>query len=199
MTLFYTFELLGDVVFAISGANVAAEKKMDIFGCAILAFATTIGGGTLRDMMLGITPVSWTRDLYTIQAIFLGIVCAYFLKGKMKNITNIIFLFDTIGIALFTIIGIEKALSVQVQPIVALMMGISTAVFGGMLRDVLAGEIPLVLRKEVYATACLAGGILYIILKKTNINEEINIILTAFVIFIIRFLAVRYKWSLPRF
>ena len=199
MTLFYTFELLGDVVFAISGANVAAEKKMDIFGCAILAFATTIGGGTLRDMMLGITPVSWTRDLYTIQAILLGIICAYFLKGKMQRITNIIFLFDTIGIAIFTIIGIEKALSVQVQPTVALMMGISTAVFGGMLRDVLAGEIPLVLSKEVYATACLAGGILYIILKKTNINEEINIILTASVIFIIRFLAVRYKWSLPRF
>jgi uncharacterized membrane protein YeiH len=200
MTLFSLFEIFGTIVFAISGANVGAEKKMDIFGCSVLAFATAIGGGTIRDVMLGITPVSWTRDFYAIISILIGIFLAYILRGRiLQKMTNIFFLFDTIGIALFTIVGIEKALSVAVQPFVALMMGIFTAVFGGVVRDVLANRIPLVLREEIYATACLAGGFVYILLKQISNSDNLNILLTSGIIFIIRFFAVKYHWSLPKF
>ena len=201
--IYYLFEILGTLVFAIAGAQRGVEKKMDIFGCAVLAFATAIGGGTLRDVMLGITPVSWTRDIYTILTIFCGVLLAFFLEKSrlqhQKTTLKLLFLFDTIGISLFTILGIEKAYSVEVSGLVALMMGISTAVFGGVVRDLLAGEIPLVLRKEVYATACLAGGVVYLALKQTEISRDVQILITSLTIFCIRFFAVKYNWKLPSF
>ena len=198
MSFFYFFELLGTLVFALSGAELGLKKRMDIFGVIVLAFATAIGGGSLRDALLGIAPVSWTRDVYGILAILAGSLLCYFFRNKLASWQKIIFLLDSIGLALFTIVGIEKALSVGTNHLVALIMGVMTAAFGGLIRDVLANEIPVVLQKEVYATAALTGGIFSLFCRFCSLQEEINVFLTCSIILGIRYLAVKNQWSLPR-
>ncbi len=189
-------ELSGTIAFAVSGTNTASEKRMDIFGCLVIAFVSAVGGGSLRDLLLGIQPVSWIQDNNTIIAVSIGCLLAYFFKKRITKLRKTLFLFDTIGISLFTVIGINKALLVGVNPAVALMMGISSAVFGGVLRDVLCNEIPLIFKQEVYATACLAGGLLYLFLRQLGISEPFDLIATSAFIFCIRILAVKYKWTL---
>ena len=197
MNVFYFFEILGTIVFAISGANRAADQKMDWFGAVVLATVTAIGGGSLRDMLLGIMPVSWTRDLYLMASIALGVILAYLFKKKIET-HNLFLLIDAIGLALFTIVGIEKALQVHTYSVVSLFMGVITACFGGIIRDVLCGEAPVVLQKEIYATAALLGGMLYIFfIPLLPVNW--NVVLTCGAIVLVRWLAVRYKWQLPRF
>ena len=197
MTLIYLIDLIGTLVFAISGALAGANKRFDIFGASVIAFVTAVGGGTIRDILIGSQPVGWMKDLNYLWMIALGIVISYFFKTGIQRLRKTFFLFDTIGIGLFTILGLQKTLGLGLSPIIAVMMGTVSAVFGGVLRDTLSNEIPLIFRKEIYATACMAGGILYLGLAQLQLKEPINILCTVIFIIILRILAVRKKWSLP--
>jgi uncharacterized membrane protein YeiH len=164
-----------------------------------MGFVTAIGGGTLRDMMLGSYPLVWIADIYFLYAIFAGVVVAYFGFRHLLRFKRTFRVFDALGISFFTILGVEKALSLGVRPEIAAIMGMFTAIMGGVIRDVLTNETPVLFRKEIYATACLAGAILYLSLYKAGIDRNSNLIISIVVIFAIRVLAVKYKLALPNF
>ncbi|UBM58630.1 trimeric intracellular cation channel family protein [Marinilongibacter aquaticus] len=186
----------GTFVFAISGMMAAVDKKFDLFGVIILGMVTAIGGGTLRDLLIGSTPVAWmSTDVY-VYIILSALPFCYFFSSQIRNLRRSIFLFDTLGIGLFTILGLEKTLEYGLSPLVAVMMGITSAVFGGVIRDVLSNEIPLIFRREVYAFACLFGALVYLgaiqFLPK-NISSGLSIAC----VILVRVLAIRKKWRIP--
>lgn len=193
----YYLDLIGTGVFAISGFLAAAERRMDIFGAATIALTTAVGGGTIRDLLIGSRPVGWLQDTHYLMAIGLGIFLALLFKNTILGWRRTLFLFDTIGIGLFTILGLEKTLAAGLTPAIAILMGTVSAVFGGVLRDIMANEVPLIFRQEIYATACLAGAILYVLLQHTSVPPEINLPATMLFIMVVRVLAVLRKWSLP--
>ncbi|UXX80927.1 trimeric intracellular cation channel family protein [Reichenbachiella carrageenanivorans] len=197
MDLIYTLNIIGTFVFAISGALTASEKKMDAFGSAVIAFITALGGGTLRDLLIGSQPVGWMLDpnyLYTVMA---ALTFCYLFKKWIVKLTRTMFLFDTIGIGLFAVLGVQKTLSFGLSPAIAIMMGAVSAVFGGVLRDVLSNRVPLIFRREIYATACLAGGGLYYALTFTQLSDSLTIWIAVVVVMAIRVLAVKKGWGLP--
>jgi uncharacterized membrane protein YeiH len=195
----YLFELLGTFFFAISGSMAIQDDHDDLFGAGFMGFVTAIGGGTLRDLMLGSYPLVWIGDIYFLYAIIAGVTTAYFLFKYLIRLRKTFFFFDALGISFFTIIGVEKALSLGVRPEIAALMGMFTAVMGGVIRDVLVNERPVLFRKEIYATACLGGAILYLALYNAGISRNANLILSASTIFLIRTIAIRYKIVLPSF
>ncbi|WP_323756402.1 trimeric intracellular cation channel family protein [Roseivirga sp.] len=195
--LVYVIDLGGTLVFAISGWLAASKKQMDPFGASVIAFITAVGGGTLRDLLIGSQPVGWMVDQNYLLMIGGGIGLGYLFKRYLEKLRKTMFLFDSIGIGLFTILGIEKTLDFGLTPVIAVMMGTVSAVFGGVLRDTLANEVPLIFREEIYATACLTGGILFLILGYFNVNVDVKIILTVCYIIGLRIISVRNKWSLP--
>lgn len=197
MSYIYVLDLLGTFVFAISGALIASKKQFDAFGTLVIAFVTAVGGGTLRDMMIGSTPVGWMNDTNYIIVVGLGFVASILFKNYIRKLSKTMFLFDTIGIGLFTILGLQKTLEMGLPPIIAVVMGMVSAVFGGVVRDTLTNEVPLIFRKEIYAIACLLGGILYLILDAFHLEESWKIAITVLVIMVIRVLAVKRKWALP--
>lgn len=197
MNLIYCIDLFGTLVFAISGVLIAVEKKFDLVGAIIIGIVTAVGGGTLRDMMIGETPVGWMKDLNYLYVIFAALPLCYFFQKPIQKLRKGIFLFDTIGIGLFTILGLQKTLGVGLSPIIALMMGIVSAVFGGVIRDVLTNEIPLIFRKEIYASACLAGGLVFLGLEYIAPALVYNIPIAILVVIVIRYLAVRKNWAIP--
>lgn len=197
MSFIYAIDLIGTFVFAISGVMTAVNKKFDVVGAAIIGMVTAIGGGSIRDILIGETPVGWMKDVNYLIVIFASIPFCYFFQKSIHKLRKGIFIFDTIGIALFTIIGLEKTLAVGLSPAVAVLMGIVSAVFGGITRDVLTNEIPLIFRKEIYATACLAGALVYLLLEYINSDFRHNMIISIVIVFIIRFFAVRRQWALP--
>ncbi|MBB1140920.1 trimeric intracellular cation channel family protein [Myroides sp. WP-1] len=197
LSFFEILDLLGTVAFAISGALAGRERKLDLFGMVILAFATAVGGGTIRDMMIGITPVFWLTDLNYFYATFLGVFLALVFYKRFTILRYSLFLFDTIGIAVFTLIGIAKGMSVGLHPVFCIALGTITACFGGVIRDILANQIPIIFKKEIYATACIFGGCVFYFLSHYHVNQEIVYLTTAGSVIILRLLAVRYKWSLP--
>ncbi len=189
-------DLIGTLVFAISGVLAGIEKKFDLVGAFILGLVTAVGGGTLRDMMIGATPVGWMTDLNYLYIILLALPLSYFFKNRILKLRRSMFLFDTIGIGLFTILGIQKTLGVGLSPEIALLMGAVSATFGGVIRDVLSNEIPLIFRKEIYASACLVGGLVFLILEYFFESSIFNMLIAMFVIMVIRYLAVRFHWSM---
>lgn len=195
--LVYVIDLGGTLVFAISGWLAASKKEMDPFGASVIAFITAVGGGTLRDLLIGSQPVGWMIDQNYLLMIACGIGLGYLFKRYLEKLRKTMFLFDSIGIGLFTILGIEKTLSFGLTPVIAVMMGTVSAVFGGVLRDTLANEVPLIFRQEIYATACLTGGVLFLVLGYFNINVDVRIILTVVYIIVLRIVSVKYKWSFP--
>ncbi len=197
MNLIYAIDLFGTFVFAISGVLAAVEKKFDLVGAIVLGFVTAVGGGTLRDVLIGETPVGWMKDMNTIYAISAALPVCYFFKNRILNLRKSVFLFDTIGIGLFTVLGLQKTLGIGLSPVVAVMMGIVSATFGGVIRDVLSNEVPLIFRKEIYASACLVGAIVFLIMEYFSANKDLNLIAAILVVFIIRILAVRRDWALP--
>jgi len=200
MQVQYLFEILGTAFFAISGALVANKKSTpDWFGVTFIGFITAIGGGSLRDVLLGCYPIVWVKDVYFIYAILGGTILASVFYTTLHKLRKTLFLFDTLGIALFTIVGTEKALSLGAGPETAAIMGMFSAVMGGVLRDILTHEVPVIFHKEIYATACLAGALLYLFLHYLHISRNLNFCLSGSLIFIIRILAVRYNLSLPKF
>nr|WP_320192378.1 trimeric intracellular cation channel family protein [uncultured Desulfobacter sp.] len=197
--LILLFDYLGTFAFAVSGALAAAEKKLDLFGAVFLGFVTAIGGGTTRDMMIGNTPVSWLQDPVYFYVIVAAVGLTFLFTKTIVRFSKSLFFFDTIGISVFTVIGIQKGLHAGIHPPLAVMMGILTAVMGGIIRDVLCNEIPLIFHKEIYATACFAGGVFFVLLVFINMPEPFTAFIAAGVIFTIRSLSVRKGWALPRF
>lgn len=196
MTWIYFLDLFGTTIFAISGVLTAMGKKFDLVGTLIIGFVTAIGGGTIRDILIGRFPVGWLNDRNYFIAIILGCLLAYIFKGKILYLKKSMFLFDTIGIGMFTILGIQISQQSNLSLETSLLMGVISACFGGVIRDVLTNEIPLIFRKEIYATACLIGGVFYILLTQISPFENLNIICSILIVFIIRYLSVKYKWSL---
>lgn len=200
MPIQYYFEIIGTVVFAISGALAAGEKSgQDWFGVTFVGFITAIGGGSLRDMLLGSYPLVWINDVNFIYAIILGVVLMRLFYASLQKYRRTLSLFDTMGIALFTILGTEKALEFGVHPVVAAIMGMFSAVMGGVIRDTLTNSTPVIFRKEIYATACLAGAILFLILNYFDVHRTFNFLISGGLIITIRILAVYNRWSIPKF
>ncbi|PRY85921.1 trimeric intracellular cation channel family protein [Mongoliibacter ruber] len=198
MDIQYPLELVGTLVFAISGALAVRDREHDLFGAGFTGFITAIGGGSLRDILLGSYPLVWIGDVNFLYAIFLGILLAFIFPTTLLKLRKTMFLFDTLGIAFFTVLGVEKALSLGVRPEIAAIMGMFSAVMGGVIRDTLTNEIPILFRKEVYASACLAGAILYLVLNYFGIARDYNMLVSISVVISIRLIAVKYKLSLPR-
>ncbi len=196
LTIQTIIEFLGTFAFAISGIRWAAYKKFDWFGGYVVGLATAIGGGTIRDVMIGVTPFWMTNSIYLIcTAVALVLVILFSdLIGKFSNAW---FLFDTLGLAFFTIAGMQKTLLAGFPFWVAIIMGCITGSAGGVMRDVLINEIPLIFRKEIYALACILGGVVYYLCYIMGTGPEIAVIVSFIVIVAIRLAAVRYHISLP--
>jgi len=196
----YYFNLFGVVMFAMSGAFAALDKNLykDLFGISFTAFATAVGGGTLRDIILGAHPIAWVADNNYLVAITAGIILMVILRKQLHKIPRILLVFDSIGIAIYTIIGMEKALALDVAPLAAVVMGLFTAVMGGVIRDTLINEIPQIFRKEIYATACIAGALVYLVLKYTTLPDIWSALISIITIIGIRLAAVKFRWSLPK-
>jgi uncharacterized membrane protein YeiH len=192
-------ELFAVTMFAMSGALAATDRQMhkDFFGVAFTGFITAIGGGSLRDIILGVRPLVWINDIHYMYAIVGGVSLSVIFQKRLIKIRRTLFIFDTIGIGVYTIIGLQKALAFGVNPLAAVILGMFSAVFGGVIRDTLINEIPLIFRKEIYATACLAGALLYVGLDFFEVNSTFNAVLSVVVIIAIRVIAVMKKWSLP--
>lgn len=192
-------DILGTFAFAVSGAFLAMEKKLDPFGVLVLSFVTAIGGGTLRDILIGNLPVGWLQNESASVVIFYSAIGTMLFGHYLKKLTITLFLFDALGLGLFTIIGIEMGVAKGFSTGICIALGTITACFGGVVRDVLLNNIPLLFRKEIYALACIAGGLFYFLLKELSFDAAISKILCILIIFTVRVLAVRYKWSLPQF
>jgi uncharacterized membrane protein YeiH len=196
--MFYLIiDILGTIAFAISGVMVAMDKKLDLFGVFIIAFVTSVGGGTLRDLLIGNTPVAWLKDPTFLITIFSAVVIAIVFRNKLKYLRKSLFLFDTIGIGLYTMVGIQKGLLIGLSPIMCIGLGTITASFGGVIRDILCNEIPVIFRKEIYATACILGGVGYFLLRKLPITDAYPYVGGIIIVIGIRLLAVWFKIALP--
>lgn len=198
MDLVYILDILGTFAFAISGALVASDQKLDLFGVIIIAFVTAVGGGMLRDVLINAHPINWIGDLNYLYTIFIAVIVTFLFKSKILPLSKTMFLFDTIGISVFTLLGLQKGLTYNLHPLIALIMGMISAVFGGVLRDVLTNKIPLIFEKEIYASACLAGGLSFLILNHFDVLKDYNFIISASVIITIRLIAVKFNLELPK-
>ena len=199
LDLITTLDLVGAAAFAISGALAAMERKFDLFGIIIVAFVTAIGGGTLRDVLIGTTPVNWMNNLIYLYFIGAIIILAIIFRNKLNEDTGALELFDAIGLGAFTIIGVEMGLEDGLHPLISVTLGTMTGTFGGVIRDVLCMEIPVIFRKEISATASLSGGLQYLTLYWFDVPIEIIHVSTTLLIICIRFLAIRFHISLPTF
>ncbi len=192
-------ELLGTVAFAMSGSFAAMQKRLDPFGVLIIAFITSVGGGTVRDLLLDV-PVFWMHNMLMCSVIFVTSIISMVFKSLEKKFKVTLFIFDSFGLGLFTIVGIQKGLSADLHPLICLTLGTITGCFGGIIRDILLNRIPLIFRKEIYATACIIGGSAFLLLVKySSLKYVIVRVFTILLIVAIRTLAVKYHWQMPKF
>lgn len=190
--------ILGTISFAMSGTFSAMQKRLDPFGILIIAFVTAIGGGTVRDLLLGDTPVAWMRDIRTCLIILFTSIGAILFKTQVKKFKVTLFLFDSLGLGLFTVLGLQKGINFGLAPGICIALGTITGCFGGIIRDTLLNTIPLIFRKEIYATVCISGGLLYYLLAFLKVDLTlIKLIVIAF-IFVLRIIVVKYKLTLPK-
>jgi uncharacterized membrane protein YeiH len=197
MNFFDVIDILGTLSFAVSGTSNAMKKQLDVFGILIIAFVTSIGGGTLRDILLGSTPVAWLSNYTAIYVILIGCICTIFFERTLNRLNYTLFIFDSLGLGLFTLTGIHKASEFGLSPGICIALGTITGSFGGVIRDILLNEIPLVFRKEIYASASILGGILYFLLVYFGLNELSSQIIAILFIFIFRIIVVKFNLSLP--
>lgn len=195
--LLYLLDMVGVIACAIAGTLLAQHKGFDISGCILVAMVNAIGGGTLRDMALDRHPLFWMTDLnYVIVITVTSLILQIFFHLYHK-IDNALKLFDAIGLAAFSVIGFKIALTQDMAPLIAVMMGVWTAILGGLLRDIICNEIPLVLQREIYITASVAGSVTYLMLQYFGVSAGVNEFIMLFVIFAVRMLALRFDWHLP--
>lgn len=189
---------LGTFAFAISGIRLAYVARFDWFGAYIIGLVTAIGGGTTRDLLLGVSPFWMQQSSYLIITGF-ALLTVLLFENVIKRMNHTLFLFDAIGLGLFTVVGIEKALLNDFPYWVAILMGMITGSVGGIIRDVLINETPLIFRKDIYAMACILGGIVFFVCQQIGILEAFSSIIAASTVIIIRILAVRYHIQMPVF
>lgn len=189
-------DFIGTFAFAISGIRLASAKQFDLFGAYVVGVVTAIGGGTLRDLMLGVTPIWMTNPMYLICS-GIALVWVIIFGKRIIHQQNTFFIFDTIGLALFTVVGVEKALALSFPLWVAVIMGTITGAAGGVFRDVFINEIPLIFRKEIYALACIIGGLIYGLCDWTGMDVMVTQIVSGLSVFLVRILAVKYHLCLP--
>lgn len=198
MSLLFILDMIGTVAFAASGAWVGVRKEMDLFGVIALAMVTAIGGGTLRDLLLGdLPPFCLQNEIYFWIPVITAIL-VFTLHRHLPHLMQPLLYLDAIGLGTFVVIGTSKALLFETGPFGAVLMGVLTGTAGGVIRDVLANEVPLILRQEIYASACIFGGVLLVILTRLESPEQINLLLVAGSVILIRILAIRHNWSLPK-
>ena len=198
MTIIYTLDMIGTAAFAASGAWVGVRKHMDLFGVLVLGLITAVGGGTLRDLLLGdIPPSSLLDETHLYLSIFVSLI-VFFSRNSFKRVEKPLLYFDAIGLGTFVVIGTTKALNFEMGWLIAVLMGVMTGTVGGVMRDVLANQIPLVLRHEIYASACIAGGFLLVFLEYAGMARPFAALLAAGLVITVRLLAIRYDWALPR-
>jgi len=200
ITVFTVLDTLGTLAFAISGATLAIKKKFDLFGVFVLAFVTSTGGGTIRDLLIGNTPVEWMSNNALIITIVIGAISAVLFNPYMNKLSYFVYLFDAVGLGLFTMAGIQKGISHEFSIFICIALGTITATFGGLIRDLITGEQPMLLtRKEIYALAGASGGGVYFVLRWLEIPEEINLPFCIVLIFLIRHLTYRFNFKLPTY
>ena len=195
-TFLFIIEVLGTIAFAISGIRLAATKNFDWFGAYTVGLVTAIGGGTIRDILLDI-PVFWMQTWWYLAVTALSLATVIVFRNKLVSRERILFLFDSVGLALFCVIGIQKTLATGYPMWVATIMGVITGAFGGVIRDILINEEPLVFRKDVYATACLAGALVYWVIMILGGSPLLQQITCAIVVIGLRILALKYSLQLP--
>lgn len=198
--LFYLSDLFGVAVFAITGALMAGRKSMDLFGVLVIAIVTALGGGTLRDLILDNHPVSWIRnDLYIVVASLSAIGTVVWVRLTQPIHEKGLLLADAFGLAVFTVIGTEVAMRQGVPHSTAVIMGVMTGVAGGVMRDVICNEIPLIFRKEIYATACIFGSVVFIVLRELDVTHWLATGIAMLAVLGARLAAMRWHLSLPQF
>jgi uncharacterized membrane protein YeiH len=195
--LLWVAELLGVAVCAVSGALAAARLRMDYFGFIVVGTATALGGGTLRDVILDLRPVFWVAQPDVLLAAILPALATFWLARPLQSRSRALVWFDAVGMALFTVVGTEKALRAGASPLVAVVMGVMTACFGGVIRDVLCGEKPLIFHKEVYATASLAGAAALVGLTLAGLGGTAAAWCGFAAAFCLRAAAIVLGWSFP--
>jgi len=196
-TLLYMMDLFGVAVFAVTGSLAAGKKRMDLFGVVVLATVTGLGGGTLRYLVLGAGPVFWVSSpIYLLVAVETAIV-TFFLVRFCGLPLKLLSVADAFGLAVFTVLGTQKALDMGISPGIAVVMGIMTGVVGGMIRDVLSGEIPLILCREIYATASLCGAVTFCLVSFALQNQSFAAVAAVIVTLALRLSAIKWKMSLP--
>jgi uncharacterized membrane protein YeiH len=199
-TWFYVFDLFGVAVFAIAGALTAGRKGMDLFGVLVVALVTALGGGTLRDIILGHHPVSWIRDdTYILVACLAALGTVLWVRFTRPLPETWLLVADAFGLAVFTVIGTEVALQHQTPISTAIIMGAMTGVAGGVIRDIICNEIPLIFHREIYATACLSGALCLVLIKPMGMPHGLDTAFAMLTVLVIRLAAIRWHLALPRF
>ncbi len=198
VTIIYFLDLLGTVVFAVTGLLAARRKQLDLFGAIVIAMVTAIGGGTLRDLIIDV-PVFWTQQDIYIYVVVISALALFFLARYKRLPVKLLLFLDALGLAVFTVIGTQKAMALGFSDPIAIMTGIMTGVVGGIIRDVLVGEIPLVFRKEIYATASFVGASTFLVLEHLGFSIDLAMIAAIIITLSLRVMAIMFKIELPVF
>lgn len=197
--IIYILDMLGVAFFAVTGTLAAGRKQMDAFGIVVIAIVTALGGGTLRDLLLGIRPILWIANPTYLFVATAASLLTFMLARYINLSHNVLLFFDALGLAMYTVIGCERAMSVNAPFAVVVVMGVMTGVAGGVIRDILSGEIPLILRREIYATASLAGAAIFVALRLLHVNPTAAVFSAVVVTLGTRLFAIYKGMSLPVF
>jgi len=190
-------EMLGTAAFAISGALAATRQRLDVFGVLVITFATAIGGGTVRDVIIGNTPVAWLKDNQTITVIFVSFLLTLIFRRYLRHFSRTLAVFDAVGLGFATIVGLQRGVEANLSPAICVTLGMVSGCFGGVVRDVLLNEIPLVFRKDIYASASMLGGILYFLFASWDMFRPLAATLAMLSIIGLRLAVMRYGWEFP--
>ena len=200
LSFVYSLEMLGTAAFAVSGALAASRKRMDIFGFCVLALMPAVGGGTIRDIIIDRVPVFWVSDNRYVAVALIAALAVFFSPHRRPGSRRQVLIWaDALGLSLFAALGTEICLQHNTGPLVAVMLGVTTAVTGGMIRDVICNEIPLILSREIYATAAFAASLAYVLADKLALGNNLALTIGVVTGFAVRGLAIVYNWSLPSF
>lgn len=199
LEVFHVIDIAGTAAFSIAGAFAAMEKKLDAFGVFMIAFVTALGGGTLRDVLIGETPVRWMQDPTPGLVVLVSTVGAMLFTGVIRNFNRTLLLFDSIGLGFFTVLGIKIGMAHGLHPSICVALGTMTACFGGVIRDISLNNIPLIFQRDLYATACVFGGIVFFLLNADGMPPTVQESVSIVAIVLLRLLAIRYDWHLPAF
>jgi uncharacterized membrane protein YeiH len=197
--LYLILNWFGICVFAVTGALVASRKEMDVVGFALLGSVTGIGGGTIRDVLLGIEPVFWVKEpAYLVTCVVVSVI-TFFIAHIPQSRERILLWFDAVGLALFSVTGADSALTHGANPVIAIAMGVATATFGGIIRDILGGESPIILKQEIYITAAVLGAAVFVGLEALGFSRDLSALTALLAAFALRAMALHWNLSLPRY